>query len=506
MDLPILRYLDILIGLAVVIFLGATVVASVSQLVLWRLGLRARTLRVAIEELLIEIYPSLRGADGRAIAELLLRHPLLGQSQGPLSRALNWIQNRVRGGRVPRLPPYHPAEVIQRHELAMFLLEWAAGEGPLGTNGDLNSLRAKIREALGSNGISDPAGVIQGIRFKSLQNEKDHASLPSHLWAEHALIEEAPSALLAKIYTSFDNTMRRAVDDFTVQAKLVSSAVALVLAVIIQLDALGLVKRLSVDESLRESLVQEAEMLTDRIGDKQTSETANTEEAKLEEPEVEKARAALDEIDATLALLREPKYAAIPDTLVWEKLAQKTYCPPGVQGSNPWKGVLELGTARYNVTATGPLTARSLEKGIADSRAPVYRYEVDHGDDRCLQIVARFSDVSLSSLRISADTGVTPKLLPKREKFAIDREGIRRRAAGVLFSWILLSLGAPYWFELLKNLLKLRSVVADKDDKERKTRETQEEAKPLTGKVPGRSGTLTELEGEAGDLGRAAVG
>src|SRR5439155_7858639 len=35
---------------------------------------------------------------------------------------------------------------------------------------------------------------------------------------------------------------------------------------------------------------------------------------------------------------------------------------------------------------------------------------------------------------------------------------------GVLLSWVLLSLGAPFWFDRLKDLLKLRSLLARKDD------------------------------------------
>ena len=41
---------------------------------------------------------------------------------------------------------------------------------------------------------------------------------------------------------------------------------------------------------------------------------------------------------------------------------------------------------------------------------------------------------------------------------------------GILLSWILVSLGAPFWYDLLKNLFKLRSLVAQKDDVDRAAR------------------------------------
>jgi len=43
---------------------------------------------------------------------------------------------------------------------------------------------------------------------------------------------------------------------------------------------------------------------------------------------------------------------------------------------------------------------------------------------------------------------------------------------GTLLSALLLSLGAPFWYNALKNLLKLRSVIAYKDDDQRTVRQT----------------------------------
>lgn len=43
---------------------------------------------------------------------------------------------------------------------------------------------------------------------------------------------------------------------------------------------------------------------------------------------------------------------------------------------------------------------------------------------------------------------------------------------GILLSALLLSLGAPFWYNALKNLLQLRSVIADKDDAQRAARQS----------------------------------
>jgi hypothetical protein len=51
-------------------------------------------------------------------------------------------------------------------------------------------------------------------------------------------------------------------------------------------------------------------------------------------------------------------------------------------------------------------------------------------------------------------------------------QALGRHWPGILLSTILLSLGAPFWYEALKSLLKLRSVVLNKDDDQRKERQT----------------------------------
>ena len=49
---------------------------------------------------------------------------------------------------------------------------------------------------------------------------------------------------------------------------------------------------------------------------------------------------------------------------------------------------------------------------------------------------------------------------------------------GVLLTSLLLSLGAPFWYSALKNLLQLRSVLAAKDDEQRTARQTADKDEP----------------------------
>ena len=397
MDIPILKYIDILIGLAVVMLLGTTVVAAVTQLLLSSLYFRARSLRIGLEELIRELDPSqFNAADSRLVAEMLLRHPLLARPSSPMGAVLNRLHNWVRRQRgLAPLPAANPTDVIQRSELVLLQMEWAANEGPLAQDTGLpavqaGALRDKLRQVLVNNGIGDPAGVLRAVRLQAIENERNEPAQPAHSWWNRALLQEAASDWLGKVNHGFDNAMARVSQAFSLKARSITCAVSLLVVFSIQLDSLSLLRRLSVDDKLRDSLVKEAEMITARI---------EKAEAK-DKPEAEKARAARAEIDATLALMREPRFALVPDKLVWD-----------------------------------------------------------------------------------------------------DPAGARRRLPGVLLSWILLSLGTPFWFNLLKNLLSLRSVLARKDDKERSDRESLL-APPKTAapEVPPTARSVQPAGGEAGDL------
>lgn len=71
---------------------------------------------------------------------------------------------------------------------------------------------------------------------------------------------------------------------------------------------------------------------------------------------------------------------------------------------------------------------------------------------------------------------------------------------GILLSVVLVSLGAPFWYGALKNLLKLRSALAGKDDQQRQERQsTQQTSQSEAGSET--SSAASTLTGERGVLG-----
>ena len=79
-----------------------------------------------------------------------------------------------------------------------------------------------------------------------------------------------------------------------------------------------------------------------------------------------------------------------------------------------------------------------------------------------------------------------------------------RKIPGMVLSVLLLSLGAPFWYSILKDLLQLRSQVAQKDDEQRNRRQIGTATAPTEVESASTSAMPAWLAGERGDL--TAVG
>ena len=72
----------------------------------------------------------------------------------------------------------------------------------------------------------------------------------------------------------------------------------------------------------------------------------------------------------------------------------------------------------------------------------------------------------------------------------------------ILLTALLVSLGAPFWYNTLKDLLRLRSALAQKDEQQRTERQTQspEEENGATVGDASKSGVPSWLHGERGEM------
>jgi hypothetical protein len=407
MDVPILRYLDIVIGLSVVMLLICTIVASITQLLLSTTYARARYLRDALGDMVEQIDPPLLGPHARYIAERLLRHPLAARDNTFFGHWMAALRNRLRG-KLP-LPSLNPAGVVQREEIIFYLLDWATEDGALArqdgllAGGDahvkaqLDRLRDILRRVMMRAGVADPAAVAKAVRERILLHESSDPAAPAQVWRVKAISEAALTDLSAKVFTWFDNTMARVSNTFALEAKVVASIIALVVCLVGQVDSVNLLRRLATDDKYRAAVVALAPAVQKQYEEAQRRLDELKSAAKPDDAQAAKQKAAADQakilsdsVRSAVTSLSDPNLSLLP-----------SYLSPG-QDKDRWKDF---------------------------------------------------------------ESAVFWKKLP-----------------GILFSWILVSLGAPFWYDLLKKLLGLRSLLARKDDDE--ARQRQQQQQPPRGTPP----------------------
>lgn len=328
-----MKSIDVLIGLSVVMLMVSLLVTVFTQAITNLMQTRGRNLLDGIDGLLRQIHPDLTADVSRKIAEAILTHPLIrsaGSSYGT---------------------------VIHREELTALILQLASGEG---TEPPDAAVSAGLCDLLKKNGIDDPAKILASVRTATLALEQAHPELSNNERYAMALLQEAKSGFLAKVNGWFDQTIDRVADRFTNSARLITFVGSVAVALVLQLDTVTLVNRLSTDPALRQALVEQA------------------------------------------VKVNSPSPAATPADHIPSLTPQD----------------------RENLQALSSVDVIEIPKTLHDWVEPWRggRWEL--------------------------------KLL------------------GIFLTAMLLSLGAPFWYNALKNLIRLRSLIAQKDDDQRLTRQT----------------------------------
>jgi hypothetical protein len=337
-----------------------------------------------------------------------------------------------------------------------------------------DSLASKLSKPDG--GDLQPAGALKAYRSELLKLENEHPEMAAHTRQTKALLSAVQGDFVGKINGWFDQTMDRTTQQFTTEARLVTVAVALLVACALRVDSFDLLKRLSIDDKFRASLVEQAKSQQDKI--EKAEKTAADLKAECirkngqltaacglpPDPKTDDIKQKRDEIESALADLRKPSMAIVPSHLVWEEVSQ-------IRVPADWPvattTTLTVGSTPYTVTP-GIANLKELEAAIRKALAPVRTYfDAPNG---LLFIVANDTNVQ----RLSLTGGATAL----EGYLDWDKWGFSTALPGIAFSWVLLSLGAPFWYSLLKDTLKLRSNLAKKEEQSRIDR--AQENKPET--------------------------
>jgi len=206
--------------------------------------------------------------------------------------------------------------------------------------------------------------------------------------------------------------MDRVTQKYAAKTRWISAIFGLILAVALQLDSIGLLNRLAMDDQLRRSLVSEAPKI---LEDYETS---------------------IDKLSQNVA--PAPSQQPAPN-----QLAGQTATP----SAKP--KVVETPSHPETQQKAGPGKAK--EKGASEQLDPREGLKNLEASVRDLQNLAASSLITLPGTA-------------QWSRFDA------AKIPGILLTAILLSLGASFWYDTLKNLLRLRPALASQEQTERESR------------------------------------
>lgn len=336
---------------------------------------------------------------------------------------------------------------IHREELTKLLMDIAAGNAPAELLSRLGQdARDLLAASLKKNGIENPAGMLDNVRSLALHLEMAHPELAAHERQAMALMREAQSQFVAKVNSWFDQTIDRVTERFTRSTQIITTAIAAVVAFTLQLDTIGLINRLSTDDEFRQKMVSKA------------VELANA-------PAPAAGPSAKGEHKAGAPASGKPDDTGAPAT------DPKTDSPPSTAA-----GVRLTTEQRADIDRLVSDNILRIPNGYA-------------------QWQARWADVTLPAVDVKIlGKGALPF---SKQPAPVDDLASTEKASflGVLLSALLLSLGAPFWYNTLKNLVRLRSVVAGKDDAQRALRQSSQAGAPAAGHAPTAASALVGEKG-----------
>jgi hypothetical protein len=431
-----LEKLDTLIAFAVVMLGVSLIITILTQIISTFLGLRGSNLLWGIETLFDKLAPALKE---KGLAPLDLAKEILKDksiSDSTFSRAgemwligglVAWLSTFWPGSRL--IPRWRYATAMRAEELVRVLNDKifslkATGEKAQADQADILIELLKARDPETDRRLEMLNDALREIKLPAAAPATADPDSPSAAKGPNYAVQvdkilqqvtDAAQRSMGKLDTYFNSAMDRVAQRFAVQIRVWTVVFAFLLAFGAHLDSLHMLAQLSSNPETRAALVN---MRTDMLGEAKTllppaGGAAATAQVPISPEILNEALTELKDNDKTV-----PKTAAIPaDTVTVQDavMALKNVVPDGA-------------LAKYPSTVIA-----------------VLRKHADKIDNDLLK------------------AGV--QLIPSPYPGILTFES-KRNFLGILLAAAALSLGAPFWFNALKNLSNLRSVVANKEQQE----------------------------------------
>jgi len=224
-----LKTLDILIGATTVLLLFSMAVTVITQAITSLFQRKGKHLRDGLTDLLRQLGVSEKDIAQR-ISEAVLKHPLIASAGDKLGT------------------------VIHREEFIRLLLDLASGEGAINLS-DNDPCKVKLIEILKRNGIADPAEALKNIHAMSLQLQSSNPELANYVRDSLAILHGASSQLVARVNSWFDQVIDRVSERYTKYTHAWVVVISAAVVLIVQLDMIAVIDRLSLDDQFRNAIV-----------------------------------------------------------------------------------------------------------------------------------------------------------------------------------------------------------------------------------------------------------
>src|ERR1700674_38147 len=426
-----LKQLDVLIGFAVVMSIVSMLIMAISQMVLSGLQLRGKQMMDALEAMFVTLKPDL-AEKAKALAEAVLRHPVISDS--------------AKSGDKRGL-----ASAIRPEELLAILSNLHSTVGnPDGWVGNKTLIHPdkpvtidKVAQAAG-----DVLALLQhpdkAVAQANQQLSNFLAPIPGneaimqHLQTLEAKAKINLQSTLQRTEKWFSTAEDRAREWFATRAQQCNVVIGCLLAFGLQLDAIKLYRQLESDDAYRTALVGSAAVVQ-----KQAQDLKEHADKAAEAANKDGAKADFDFLKNAAEDVR--KQAAQLD----KDVPQGFQLFPVSYPKNLWEW---LGLAKPHHSDSGATALAS---------AP------NKSDNSATTITPTPTSTATATATPTATPAGAGFFSCENLDFNIGH------LLGMLFFAALLSLGAPYWFNLLKTLTSFRPLLAQEVDKDKARKQKQ---------------------------------
>jgi hypothetical protein len=416
-----LKHFDTLIGFVVVMSLVSVLITITTQVVSAVLGLRGRNLADALEAMLHKIDPQINDrleGGAKKLADAILTRPVISDSV--LSMSKKWPISWKR------------ASAIRPDELLHILRDIAASPraaepGPMD---EMRVASGSISEKSPHSGI-EPSSLrpVPSAILASLGDTAPAAATPT----ERLNVIDSANEALRNLEAWFNSAQDRARQWFAMHTRITTVCAAFIIAFVLQLDSMEVLRRVSSDPDVRTRLVASADAVHKEVNN--VLQNSNAGDSAVQKELIEKLQKKYPVIDGKLDQAPQYTTLAAVDEWIRHQLA---------------------GTAQVEeiVSAYNQLF---FEKNFDTTSKTLARLDTDL-DNAGLQLLpSPYPEV------FNRD--------PKRECWQLlsgKWSWPKRHLLGILMSVALLSLGAPFWFNMLKSLTNLRPMLAKEVEKDPK--------------------------------------